>query len=174
MFVQRRFAACVLSKLINTWASKEIAEQRHLKSDFVTGHGSDLWASAGTAMNYKKQKEKLLEFKKGSFNVLVGTSVIEEGVDIPKCNLVIMFDFPNDFRAYVQSRGRGRADGAKYVYLVESRELEEKEQKIKVCFGWTIIIVITHTIVCSFKRSDLVLFAKQIATKKCRHGFTSA
>mgnify|MGYP002803811972 CR=1 FL=1 len=132
VFVQRRFAACVLSKLINAWASKENAEQRHLKSDFVTGHGSDLWASAGAAMNYKKQKEKLLEFKKGSFNVLVGTSVIEEGVDIPKCNLVIMFDFPQDFRAYIQSRGRGRAEAAKYVYLVESSEGEEKEQKIKI------------------------------------------
>ena len=132
VFVQRRFAACVLSKLINTLASKENADQRHLRSDFVTGHGSDLWASAGTAMNYKKQNEKLLEFKKGSFNVLVGTSVIEEGVDIPKCNLVIMFDFPQDFRAYVQSRGRGRANAAKYVYLVENSELEEKEQKIKM------------------------------------------
>lgn len=72
------------------------------------------------------------KFKNGSFNVLVGTSVIEEGVDIPKCNLVVMFDFPQNYRAYVQSRGRGRAEGAKYIMLVESRKLDEGKQDLEV------------------------------------------
>jgi endoribonuclease Dicer len=127
----------MLSKLINKWASKENAEQKHLTSDFVTGHGSDLWASAGTGMNYNKQKKKLLEFKKPdrSFNVLVATSVVEEGVDIPKCNLVVMFDLPVNYRAYVQSRGRGRAEAAKYVMLVESREYEETKENLEVSSG---------------------------------------
>lgn len=123
VFVQRRFAACVLSKLINTL---------HLTSDFVTGHGSEQRGTTETGTHFKKQKEKLNKFKNGSFNVLVGTSVIEEGVDIPKCNLVVMFDFPQNYRAYVQSRGRGRAEGAKYVMLVESRKLDEGKQDLEV------------------------------------------
>ena len=127
VFVQRRYAACVLSKLIN-----EHVENSNVKSGFVTGHGSQMWASTETGMNYKKQKEKLKEFRSGSLNVLVGTSVIEEGVDIPQCNLVVMFDFPQDYRAYIQSRGRGRAKDAKYVMLVESSKLEEKKQNLEV------------------------------------------
>ena len=127
VFVQRRYAACVLNKLIN-----EHVENSKVKSDFVTGHGSQMWASTETGMNYKKQKEKLKEFRSGSLNVLVGTSVIEEGVDIPQCNLVVMFDFPQDYRAYIQSRGRGRAKDAKYVMLVESSKLEEKKQNLEV------------------------------------------
>ena len=133
VFVQRRYAACVVSKLINILASTGPVEYRHLKSDFVTGHGSELWDIS--EMTYKKQKDKLVKFKFGEINVLVGTSVVEEGIDIPKCNLVVMFDFPQNYRAFVQSRGRGRAKDAKYVMLVEESEYIEREQDQKVyCF----------------------------------------
>lgn len=83
-------------------------------------------------MKFTEQKKKLQEFRNGKFNVLVGTSVVEEGVDIPKCNLVVMFDFPKNFRAYVQSRGRGRAKDARYVLLVEESEYEAKAQEQEV------------------------------------------
>ena len=129
MFVQRRNAACVLSKLINTLASTS-KEYNHLKSDFVTGHGSELLAE--TEMDFRKQNKKLENFRLQKFNVLVGTSVVEEGVDIPKCNLVVMFDFPKNFQEFVQSRGRGRAKGAKYVMLVPENALDEHKQRLQV------------------------------------------
>ena len=131
VFVQRRYAACVLSNLINKLASTS-SEYGHLNSDFVTGHGSELWGVSETEMNFKKQQEKLTNFRTGKFNVLVGTSVVEEGVDIPKCNLVVMFDFPQNYRAFVQSRGRGRAKDAKYVMLVERTELRARRQDQEV------------------------------------------
>lgn len=123
VFVRRRFTACVLSKLINTLASGG-EEYAHLKADYVTGHGS--------GMDVKKQNEILDKFRSRKINVLVGTNVVEEGVDIPKCNLVVMFDFPQNFRAFVQSRGRGRAKGAKYVMLVSENELDERKQDLLV------------------------------------------
>ena len=39
-------------------------------------------------------------------NTLVSTNVVEEGLDVRSCNLVIKFDFPDNFRSYVQSKGR--------------------------------------------------------------------
>ncbi len=83
-------------------------------------------------MNFSKQEEKLKGFRTGNFNVLVGTSVVEEGVDIPKCNLVVMFDFPQNYRAFVQSRGRGRAKDAKYVMLVPRSEFGRRKQEQEV------------------------------------------
>ena len=131
MFVRRRYAARVLSKLINTLASTS-REYDHLKSDFVTGHGSGMWGLAETQMDFKKQNDVLKKFRLREINVLVGTSVVEEGVDIPRCNLVVMFDFPQNFRAFVQSRGRGRAKGAKYVMLVPENEFEIHKQELLV------------------------------------------
>jgi endoribonuclease Dicer len=52
-------------------------------------------------------------------NLLVGTSVLEEGIDIPKCNLVIHFNVPQSYRSYVQSKGRARAQDAYYILMIE-------------------------------------------------------
>jgi endoribonuclease Dicer len=50
--------------------------------------------------------------------MLFATDVLEEGIDVPECNLVVRFDRPTTFRAYVQSRGRARAKQANYVFML--------------------------------------------------------
>jgi endoribonuclease Dicer len=52
-------------------------------------------------------------------NLLVGTAVLEEGIDVPKCNLVIHFNVPQAYRSYVQSKGRARAQDAYYLLMIE-------------------------------------------------------
>lgn len=52
-----------------------------------------------------KQKEVIDKFRQGICNLLVSTSVLEEGVDIPTCNLIIKFDPVKTYCDYVQSKG---------------------------------------------------------------------
>jgi endoribonuclease Dicer len=44
--------------------------------------------------------------------------VLEEGIDIQKCNLVVKFDLPKNYRSYVQSKGRARHQNSKYYMMV--------------------------------------------------------
>ena len=46
----------------------------------------------------------LRKFRKRELNLLIATSVLEEGVDVQQCNLVVKFDQPKDYRSYVQVR----------------------------------------------------------------------
>ena len=46
----------------------------------------------------------LRKFRQKEYNLLISTSVLEEGVDIPRCNLIVRFDLPKDYRSYVQSK----------------------------------------------------------------------
>ena len=46
----------------------------------------------------RKLKTTLANFKSGVTNLIVSTSVVEEGLDVRSCNMVIKFDFPMTFR----------------------------------------------------------------------------
>jgi endoribonuclease Dicer len=52
-------------------------------------------------------------------NLLVATSVGEEGLDIQTCCLVVRFDLPETVSSFIQSRGRARMTKSKYVFLLE-------------------------------------------------------
>lgn len=70
-------------------------------------------------MNQKKQVDMIDRFKAGEFNVLVATSVAEEGLDIPSTDLVIFYEpVPSEIRS-IQRRGRtGRNTSGKVFVLV--------------------------------------------------------
>jgi endoribonuclease Dicer len=59
-------------------------------------------------------------FLSGQTNVLVASDVLEESIDIQKCNLVVKFDVPKNYRSYVQSKGRAHHRSSKYVMMVPS------------------------------------------------------
>lgn len=68
--------------------------------------------------------------------MLVATNCIEEGVDVPSCNLVIRYDTNFNLTKIVQSRGRARrAEGAKFLLLMR-KDAREKFELIKkeACF----------------------------------------
>ena len=52
----------------------------------------------------------------------MATSVAEEGVDMPVCELVVQMDPPNNVRALVQLRGRARKKISKFIALCRSEE----------------------------------------------------
>lgn len=72
---------------------------------------------------HKTQEEVLRKFRCHECNILVATSILEQGCDLPKCNLVIRFDLPKTFHSYIQSKARARAADAHYILIVNKHEL---------------------------------------------------
>lgn len=58
-----------------------------------------------TVLN-KKQREIMNDFRSGICNLVVATSVLEEGIDIPACNLIVRFDLAKTYCDYVQAKGK--------------------------------------------------------------------
>ena len=80
----------------------------------------------GTGLSQKEQVAMLDEFKDGCFNVLIATSVAEEGLDIPKVDEVIFYEpVPSAIRT-IQRRGRtGRLDKGKVTLLITKGTRDE-------------------------------------------------
>lgn len=68
--------------------------------------------------NYEQQRA-IQKFHTGAINVLVTTTIGEEGLDIPDCNMVIRYDLYQTMIQYVQSKGRARMKDSKYFHMVE-------------------------------------------------------
>lgn len=91
-------------------------------------------------LTQKKQKEIIKNFKKGLYNVLISTSVAEEGIDIPSVDLVVLYEpVPSEIRM-IQRRGRtGRKNKGRMIILITKGTRDEayywssanKEKKMK-------------------------------------------
>ena len=77
-------------------------------------------------MTQTEQQETLDEFRAGEFEVLVSTSVAEEGLDVPEVDLVLFYEpVPTAIRS-IQRKGRtGRQDDGRVVVLMASDTRDE-------------------------------------------------
>lgn len=78
-------------------------------------------------MNQEEQSAVLESFRNGEFDILVATSIAEEGLDIPQVGLVVFYEpIPSEIR-YIQRRGRtGRKSAGTVVILATKNTLDER------------------------------------------------
>ncbi len=77
-------------------------------------------------MNEKEMEEVMLDFVDYKYDVLVATTIIENGIDIPRANTIIINRADNyGLSQLYQLRGRvGRSNRRAYAYLLIPSELE--------------------------------------------------
>ncbi|KAL4069373.1 hypothetical protein J3A83DRAFT_4359291 [Scleroderma citrinum] len=109
-------------------------ERPLLKVTRFIGQGFDKQGRKGFAQ--KEQLEVIKKFKSGEFNVLVSTSIGEEGLDIGEVDMIICYDAQKTPIRMLQRVGRtGRKrDGYVHVLLSEIRE-ELNWDKAKDTYG---------------------------------------
>jgi Fanconi anemia group M protein len=107
------------SELVN----KELASYKEIRPVRFVGQAS---RGEDKGLSQKKQVELIQQFKDGMYNVLVATSVAEEGLDIPSTDLVIFYEpVPSEIRT-IQRRGRtGRTRAGKVVVLIAKQTRDE-------------------------------------------------
>jgi ERCC4-related helicase len=66
----------------------------------------------------KNQQSTLDDFRAGIINLVLATTVLEEGIDVSSCHLVVCFERPKNLKSFVQRRGRARQQESRYFILV--------------------------------------------------------
>ena len=119
VFVQERIEANLIYRFLLLTSQKYEKEFGFLKPGFICG---------SPAKDFIRFDKNTTEFKRKfetkELNVMITTSVLEEGIDLPLCNIVIRYDFPSTFRSFIQSKGRARNANSFFLLMVdENNEL---------------------------------------------------
>ncbi|KAI2642218.1 RNase3 domain-containing protein [Xylaria nigripes] len=85
-----------------------------------------------TELNEMNGNLDLENFRAGKLDLLIATSVADEGIDVPSCDLVISFNAPANLKSFIQRRGRARMEHSKFILLVgESSEQHQTWQTLE-------------------------------------------
>lgn len=77
-----------------------------------------------------EQADTIRNFRKGTLNLLISTSVAEEGLDIPECNLVVRYGLLTNEIAQQQASGRARARDSQYSVVAQKGGREVRRELI--------------------------------------------
>ena len=101
----------------------ERCEKEGIKSVRFYGQGT---SDGKKGLTQKEQKNIIKSFKTGNYDVLISTSVAEEGIDIPAVDLVILYEpVPSEIRM-IQRRGRtGRKSSGRMKVLITKNTIDE-------------------------------------------------
>ncbi|XP_043930713.1 interferon-induced helicase C domain-containing protein 1 [Protopterus annectens] len=122
IFTKTRQSAVALYQ----WIHDDVKfSQGGVKAHYLIGAGHN---SAFKPMTQNEQREVLSKFRTGEINLLIATTVAEEGLDIKECNIVIRYGLVTNEIAMLQARGRARADKSTYALVAqEGSGVDERE-----------------------------------------------
>ena len=123
IFVQQRATTIMLCKVL-----RRVLESSDLPmASFVgTSNCSLRRSTLGDITAVSAQADVLEEFREGKIRLLIATNVLEEGIDISSCNMVVCFDPPQNVKSFIQRRGRARDQHSEFVIMTANNGADTK------------------------------------------------
>ncbi|KAK2580644.1 hypothetical protein KPH14_007750 [Odynerus spinipes] len=118
IFVKRRFTAKILYNILKDIHTFD-ERYKFLCPDYIVGYNNNPYKEIKEVLCMSKWNTEVLHrFKNGLCNCIIATDVIDEGIDIPVCTLIVRFNLPMDFRSYIQSKGRARYQTSQFAMML--------------------------------------------------------
>jgi ERCC4-related helicase len=136
VFVEQRVWVATLAEILSVHPKTK--DLLRVGTFVGTSKSSKRKGDIASLAELKNQQNTLDDFRAGKTNLILATSVLEEGIDVSNCHLVICFERPKNLKSFVQRRGRARMQKSKYVIFfpevgggrpLESWQALEEEMK---------------------------------------------
>lgn len=120
VFVQRRDVVIALAEVLRHHpATKGIFSIGILLGSSESMHRHSMMDITRNMVR-EPHEQTLSDFREGEKNLIISTSVAEEGIDIQACCSVIRWDPPPNMASWAQSRGRARKQRSTFTLMFES------------------------------------------------------
>ncbi|KAL8695165.1 MAG: hypothetical protein Q9218_000333 [Villophora microphyllina] len=115
VFVRTRAEVAVLSELLSRHPD---LNQFYTISTFVGASSSaGRKVNIGELVDARNQIGTLDDLRAGRRNLVITTSALEEGIDVPACNVVVCFDNQMNLKSLIQRRGRARQSKSTFAIM---------------------------------------------------------
>ncbi|KAK6144956.1 hypothetical protein DH2020_021776 [Rehmannia glutinosa] len=111
----RIVSAIVIRNLLN----ELLPELSGWRTEYTAGAGNNSVLQSQS----RKEQNAVVEISQGTVNIIIATSMLEEGLDVQSCNLVIRFDPSATICSFIQSRGRARMQNSDFILMVKGNDL---------------------------------------------------
>ncbi|KAK5116095.1 hypothetical protein LTR85_009377 [Meristemomyces frigidus] len=127
VFVEQRATVSALAHLLRN--TPHIAAKYNIGAFVGTSSFVSRKSSIADLAEAKQQRQDLDDFRNGSKNLMIATNVLEEGIDVAACNLVVCFDLPPTLVSFIQRRGRARQKGSTYYLFISEDDWKTDAMK---------------------------------------------
>lgn len=120
IFVQQRATVSVMSELL----SIHPRTRNHFRCAPYVGlsNSANRKQNIGELLDPRAMSDTLDDFRNRHKNLIISTDVLEEGIDITACHMVICFDKPLNLKSFVQRRGRARQEKSTYAIMLAGND----------------------------------------------------
>jgi ERCC4-related helicase len=116
VFVRQRATVIVMAELLSIHPK---TRNRFQCAPFVgLSNSAGRKQTVAELLDRRAQRDTLTDFRDGRKNLVIATDVLEEGIDVAACRLVVCFDSPPNLKSFIQRRGRARQKQSKFAILV--------------------------------------------------------
>ena len=121
IFVRQRATVIAMTELLSI--HPETKDRFQCASYVGLSNSGSRKQTIGELLDIRAQRETLTDFRNGNKNLIIATDVLEEGIDITACRLVVCYDSPPNLKSFVQRRGRARQKKSKFAIMVANDDM---------------------------------------------------
>jgi ERCC4-related helicase len=123
IFITNRIVAHILNPTLSRYLEEKFPDK---KSQEIIGlnkrNKSQSSLTLAPTITLNKLNQIVKDFNENKFDILIGTSAVEEGLDIQSCNAVISLAEIQTPKSYIQMKGRARKTNSRFYIFSYSKE----------------------------------------------------
>ena len=156
IFIANRIVAHYLKPALTSYLLKKHKDK---KCDEIIGINKQKSGGGITltpSITLKQMNEIISAFNDDQFDILIGTSAIEEGLDIQSCNAVLALVELNTPKSFIQIKGRARRTNSHFYIFTNSAVEARLKVKDFISFGNKMKGLFDNDIIKDFRRKGYI------------------
>jgi hypothetical protein len=156
IFIANRIVAHFLKPALSSFLKNNFKNKQCDEIIGINKRKSEGGTTLTPSLTLKKLNEIITNFNEDKFDILIGTSAIEEGLDIQSCNAVLALVEINTPKTFIQVKGRARKSNSHFYIFTNSTKTAKLKVKDFITMGKKMKELFNGNIVNDFRSKDYI------------------